>query len=304
MINEAEGNANANRVARNPLRELQDPTLGWLLSALMPHCDPPQRRFPFEKGVRPPWWPTGEEYWWSQGQGPAPPSYKKPHDLKKSWKIGVLISVIKHLSPGKLREIVTQSKSLWNKMTTKERDVWLNVIDQEEVSKHEKFLNTSNFEMAKTHMTRMRMPEKDQNTDFNLGFQDRNSKENNQPVCSNRDGLFASSKFHASEVTEPIGVSGFGVYGDRQEMISEVMPMYNRNINMNQACLAVGNQSMALQPKAQSHQEHMLLRRTEGNIVARSSMEDLMNTSSNNNNYQMFIQSNNGFKLDSNNSRF
>ncbi|KAL0715391.1 hypothetical protein Bca4012_064713 [Brassica carinata] len=181
-INE-ECNAIANRLARKSLRELQDPTLGWLLSALMPHCDPPQRRFPFDKGVRPPWWPTGEEYWWPRDQGPAPP-YKKPHDLKKSWKIGVLTSVIKHLSPGRVREIVTQSKSLRNKMTTKERDVWFNVIDQEEASKHEKMLNTSNFEM-----TRMRIPERDQNMYFNLGL---NSKEHNQPVCSNRDGLFAS----------------------------------------------------------------------------------------------------------------
>ncbi|KAG6522721.1 hypothetical protein ZIOFF_019872 [Zingiber officinale] len=38
------------------LQELQDTTLGSLLSALMPHCDPPQRRFPLEKGIAPPWW--------------------------------------------------------------------------------------------------------------------------------------------------------------------------------------------------------------------------------------------------------
>ncbi|KAI3725795.1 hypothetical protein L1987_65588 [Smallanthus sonchifolius] len=43
------------------LQELQDTTLGSLLSALMQHCDPPQRRFPLEKGVAPPWWPSGDE---------------------------------------------------------------------------------------------------------------------------------------------------------------------------------------------------------------------------------------------------
>ncbi|RID49415.1 hypothetical protein BRARA_H00216 [Brassica rapa] len=233
-----EGNNIANQLSQKLLRDLQDPTLGWLLSALMPHCDPPQRRFPFEKRVRPPWWPTGEEYWWPKDQGPAPP-YKKPHDLKKSWKIGVLTSVIKHLSPGTMREIVTQTKSLWNKMTTKEKDIWFNVIDQEEASKHENMLNTSNFEI-------------------NVGFQDMNSRENNQPICRNRNGHFASSKFH-------------------------VMPMHDRNINGNQSCLVEGNQSVNLQPEAQNHQEHWHFGRTEGNIFERSSVEDLMKLSSNNN---------------------
>ncbi|KAJ0736951.1 putative transcription factor EIL family [Helianthus annuus] len=32
------------------LQELQDTTLGSLLSVLMQHCDPPQRQFPLEKG--------------------------------------------------------------------------------------------------------------------------------------------------------------------------------------------------------------------------------------------------------------
>ncbi|KAJ9170333.1 hypothetical protein P3X46_018448 [Hevea brasiliensis] len=47
------------------------------------------RRFPLERGLAPPWWPTGSEAWWGE-QGPAqehgPPPYKKPHDLKKCWK--------------------------------------------------------------------------------------------------------------------------------------------------------------------------------------------------------------------------
>ncbi|XP_051141853.1 protein ETHYLENE INSENSITIVE 3-like [Andrographis paniculata] len=121
------------------LQELQDTTLGSLLSALMQHCDPPQRRFPLEKGVPPPWWPTGKEEWWHQlglqkehGQGPPP--YKKPHDLKKAWKVGVLTAVIKHMSPdiAKIRKLVRQSKCLQDKMTAKESATWLAIINQEE----------------------------------------------------------------------------------------------------------------------------------------------------------------------------
>ncbi|GFP97190.1 protein ethylene insensitive 3 [Phtheirospermum japonicum] len=121
------------------LQELQDTTLGSLLSALMQHCDPPQRRFPLEKGVPPPWWPTGKEEWWVQlglqrDQG-GPPPYKKPHDLKKAWKVGVLTAVIKHMSPdiAKIRKLVRQSKCLQDKMTAKESATWIAIINQEEV---------------------------------------------------------------------------------------------------------------------------------------------------------------------------
>ncbi|KAK7276586.1 hypothetical protein RIF29_17729 [Crotalaria pallida] len=119
------------------LQELQDTTLGSLLSALMQHCDPPQRRFPLEKGVPPPWWPTGNEEWWPQIGLPkdqCPPPYKKPHDLKKAWKVGVLTAVIKHMSPdiAKIRKLVRQSKCLQDKMTAKESATWLAIINQEE----------------------------------------------------------------------------------------------------------------------------------------------------------------------------
>ncbi|CAA7018400.1 unnamed protein product [Microthlaspi erraticum] len=120
------------------LQELQDTTLGSLLSALMQHCDPPQRRFPLEKGVSPPWWPNGKEEWWFQLGLPSeqgPPPYKKPHDLKKAWKVGVLTAVIKHMSPdiAKIRKLVRQSKCLQDKMTAKESATWLAIINQEEV---------------------------------------------------------------------------------------------------------------------------------------------------------------------------
>ena len=119
------------------LHELQDTTLGSLLSALMQHCEPPQRRFPLEKGIPPPWWPTGNEEWWPQLESPkdqAPPPYKKPHDLKKAWKVSVLTAVIKHISPdiSKIRKLVRQSKCLQDKMTAKESATWLAIINQEE----------------------------------------------------------------------------------------------------------------------------------------------------------------------------
>ncbi|XP_059665056.1 protein ETHYLENE INSENSITIVE 3-like [Cornus florida] len=132
-------NEGCNPVGPTPhtLQELQDTTLGSLLSALMQHCDPPQRRFPLEKGVPPPWWPTGNEEWWPElglqmNQGPPP--YKKPHDLKKAWKVGVLTAVIKHMSPdiAKIRKLVRQSKCLQDKMTAKESATWLAIINQEE----------------------------------------------------------------------------------------------------------------------------------------------------------------------------
>ncbi|KAJ8559688.1 hypothetical protein K7X08_003746 [Anisodus acutangulus] len=124
-------------LAPHTLQELQDTTLSSLLSALMQHCNPPQRRFPLEKGVSPPWWPTGQEEWWHQlglQKDQGPPPYKKPHDLKKAWKVGVLTAVIKHISPdiAKIRKLVRQSKCLQDKMTAKESATWLAIINQEE----------------------------------------------------------------------------------------------------------------------------------------------------------------------------
>uniref|UniRef100_A0A1S3XE70 ETHYLENE INSENSITIVE 3-like 5 protein n=1 Tax=Nicotiana tabacum TaxID=4097 RepID=A0A1S3XE70_TOBAC len=120
------------------LQDLQDTTLGSLLSALMQHCIPPQRRFPLDRGLPPPWWPTGKELWWGdQGfaQKFGPPPYKKPHDLKKAWKVSVLAAIIKHMSTNldKMRRLVKQSKSLQNKMTAKETATWSKVVNQEEV---------------------------------------------------------------------------------------------------------------------------------------------------------------------------
>ncbi|KAJ4845219.1 hypothetical protein Tsubulata_012393 [Turnera subulata] len=133
-MGEAENNGNGN--SQSVLQDLQDATLGSLLSSLMQHCDPPQRKYPLEKGIPPPWWPTGNEVWWVKlglPQGQSPP-YRKPHDLKKMWKVGVLTAVIKHMSPdiAKVRKHVRQSKCLQDKMTAKESAIWLGVLSREE----------------------------------------------------------------------------------------------------------------------------------------------------------------------------
>ena len=130
------GKSDGNRNSQFVLQDLQDATLGSLLSSLMQHCDPPQRKYPLEKGMPPPWWPSGDEEWWvklGMAKGQSPP-YKKPHDLKKMWKVGVLTAVINHMSPdiAKIKRHVRQSKCLQDKMTAKESAIWLAVLNQEE----------------------------------------------------------------------------------------------------------------------------------------------------------------------------
>ncbi|KAJ8769629.1 hypothetical protein K2173_005232 [Erythroxylum novogranatense] len=103
------------------LHDLQDTNLGSLLSALMQQC--------VRRGLAPPWWLTGGENWWGE-QGPSqergPPPYKKPHDLKKAWKVSVLAAVIKHMLPDsdRMRRLAKQSKCLQDKMTAKETATW------------------------------------------------------------------------------------------------------------------------------------------------------------------------------------
>lgn len=131
----------ANFSVSDALQELQDTTLGSLLSALMPYCDPPQRRFPLEKGVPPPWWPDMREAWWADmgtmPKDPSPPPYKKPHDLKKAWKVSVLIAVVKHLMPDieKIQRLIEKSKGLQDKITAKEVDI-LNAVLRHELKKY------------------------------------------------------------------------------------------------------------------------------------------------------------------------
>ncbi|KAL1208848.1 ETHYLENE INSENSITIVE 3-like 1 protein [Cardamine amara subsp. amara] len=331
------------------LQELQDTTLGSLLSALMQHCDPPQRRFPLEKGVSPPWWPNGKEDWWPQlglANEQGPPPYKKPHDLKKAWKVGVLTAVIKHMSPdiAKIRKLVRQSKCLQDKMTAKESATWLAIINQEEVVARELYpelcppvssssslgsgsllINDSSeydvecfekeqlkfdveerkpeivmlnpptsFGIGKMQhflvkeevvatagnleFTRKRKPNNDMNvmimdrpagytcengqcphSKMNLGFQDRSSRDNHQMVCPYRDNRLAygASKFHMGEIkSQPIDLTGFGVPESGQKTITELMSMYDRNVQSNQAPPLMANQSiMAIDTKAVQNQQ-------------------------------------------------
>nr|XP_010923033.2 uncharacterized protein LOC105046219 [Elaeis guineensis] len=127
---------NASVSSPQQLMGFQDSTLGSMLSALMQQCQPPQRRFPLDRRVPPPWWPTMEEGWWqdlglSADQGPLP--YRKPHDLKKAWKAGVLIAVIRNISPNfdQVQKTVQRSRCLRGKMSAKERTIWYSVLHQE-----------------------------------------------------------------------------------------------------------------------------------------------------------------------------
>ncbi|XP_062118065.1 putative ETHYLENE INSENSITIVE 3-like 4 protein [Humulus lupulus] len=119
------------------LGNMDDTTLGSILSALMQHCVSPQRRFPIERGLAPPWWPTGKELWWGQ-QGVVPeqnpPPYRKPHDLKKLCKVIVLAAILKHMAPNfnRVRRLVNQSKCLQGKMTAQDSAIWSKVVNQEE----------------------------------------------------------------------------------------------------------------------------------------------------------------------------
>ncbi|KAG1367988.1 ETHYLENE INSENSITIVE 3-like 3 protein [Cocos nucifera] len=163
---------------QHSLMDLQDATLGSLLSSLIQHCNPPQRKYPLEKGVPPPWWPSGNEDWWvdlglPKGQAP---SYKKPHDLKKVWKVGILTGVIKHMSPniGKIKNRVRKSKCLQDKMSAKESSIWLGVLNREEMIVHQ--LSSDNGMSDVTHHSGCGEGREDSNSSSNEydvdGFED------------------------------------------------------------------------------------------------------------------------------------
>ncbi|XP_045822405.1 ETHYLENE INSENSITIVE 3-like 2 protein [Trifolium pratense] len=133
------GMLNGKKITPYSLYEIADTKLSSILSSLIQQCQPPQRYYPLEKGIPPPWWPTGKESWWSEigvgkDQVPDAPPYKKPHDLKKIWKVCVLIAVIKHLSPNlkKIKDTVRRSRTLQDKLTANETSIWAAVIDNEE----------------------------------------------------------------------------------------------------------------------------------------------------------------------------
>ncbi|CAN0862038.1 Putative ETHYLENE INSENSITIVE 3-like 4 protein [Linum grandiflorum] len=194
--------------APNRLHELQDTTLGSLISALMQHCVPPQRRFPLERGLPPPWWPTGNEIWW-EGQGSAttehgPPPYRKPHDLKKAWKLSLLTAVMKHMAPDfhRMRRLVRHSKSLQDKMTAKESAIWSTVVSQEEALLGDRMTNSLRIsELASSSAEKRKKSSSDREAEdadlryscrnktcpqskLGLGFIDKNARSDHQSDCA------------------------------------------------------------------------------------------------------------------------
>lgn len=218
------------------LQDLQDTTLGSLMSALMQHCLPPQRKFPLEKGLAPPWWPTGRELWWGdQGlaQQHGPPPYKKPHGLKKAWKISVLAAIVKHMSPDldRMRRLVKQSKSLQNKMSAKDTTTWSKIVNREEdliklAQKALKIIDQGDQEQEKeeeetsflTHDKRKCAFEREIATEIvlyacqnlqcpqsglGLGFPDKTSRTEHEQICPHRDrNLDFGENYVPSLITE------------------------------------------------------------------------------------------------------
>jgi ethylene-insensitive protein 3 len=95
-----------------------------------------------ENAVPPPWWPKGDEEWWTQldfKNDLGPPPYKKTHYLKKVWKVAVLVSIIKHISNiPKIRNIVHQNKNLQDKLSAKDAAILSAILNHEEFLEKEK----------------------------------------------------------------------------------------------------------------------------------------------------------------------
>jgi ethylene-insensitive protein 3 len=102
-----------------------------------------------------------------------------------------------------------------------------------------------------------------------------------------------------NSVVQPIDLTGIGVPEDGQKMISELMSMYDRNVQGSQASMVMET----LQPPTvqNHHQEHLQF---QGNMVEGSFFEDLNipnrgNNNVNNSNQTFFQGSNsNGFKFE------
>ncbi|KAE8665100.1 ETHYLENE INSENSITIVE 3-like 3 protein [Hibiscus syriacus] len=197
------------------LKDLQDATLGSLLSSLMQHCDPPQRKYPLEKRIPPPWWPTGNEDWWvtlGLQQGQSPP-YKKPHDLKKMWKVGVLTAVIKHMSPdtAKIRRHIRKSKCLQDKMTAKESAIWLGVLSQEEALIRQPI--SDNGTSGITEMPRVGHGDKNQpalssdsdyDVDDGVGSVSSKDEQRNQPIVAEPVAYISNDDSHPLQHNERV----------------------------------------------------------------------------------------------------
>ncbi|KAE8721615.1 ETHYLENE INSENSITIVE 3-like 3 protein [Hibiscus syriacus] len=212
----SESDNGRNGKQRSGLKDLQDATLGSLLSSLMQHCDPPQRKYPLEKRIPPPWWPTGKEDWWVKlglQRGQSSP-YNKPHDLKKMWKVGVLTAVIKHMSPdtAKIRRHVRQSKCLQDKMTAKESALWLGVLNREEALIRQPSSDNGTSDI--TEMPRGRRGDKkqpaissdsDYDVDDGIGSVSSKDEQRNQPIVVGPVACISNDDSHPVQNNERKG---------------------------------------------------------------------------------------------------
>lgn len=99
-------------------------TLSSLLCTLISYCRPTRKPYKLGSEAQPHWWPTMKASWWTELGFPrdkGEPPYACPHDLKKRWKLAVLASAIKHLSPESVCSIVRLSDKLQNMMTVHEK---------------------------------------------------------------------------------------------------------------------------------------------------------------------------------------
>ncbi|KAF3599241.1 hypothetical protein F2Q69_00037745 [Brassica cretica] len=151
-------------------------------------------------------------------------------------------------------------------------------------------------------------------SEISRGFLDRNSRDNHQLGCPHRDScvLYGAgpSRFHVNEVKpvvgfsqprpvnsvdQPIDLTGIGVPEDGQKMISELMSMYDRNVQSNQTPMVMENQNVSLlQPMVQNQFQGNMV---EGGFFQQFNIPNRANN--NNSSNQMFFQgNNNGFNDD------
>ncbi|XP_021803296.1 putative ETHYLENE INSENSITIVE 3-like 4 protein, partial [Prunus avium] len=169
-----------------------------LLTFQQQHYVPARRRFPLEKGLAPPWWPTGEELWWGD-EGVSidhgDPPYRKPHDLKKAWKVSALAAMIKHMAPNsdRMRRLVRQSKCLQDKMTA----MWSKVVNQEEAL----------LQLIETCLKISDSNEKEDQKESPSGLSQIKGKNNGEWMCS----LLSSEKRTSSIFDEEACQTGQGL---------------------------------------------------------------------------------------------
>ncbi|KAG4142096.1 hypothetical protein ERO13_D06G112800v2 [Gossypium hirsutum] len=313
---EADNGRNGN--LQSSLKDLQDATLGSLLSSLMQHCDPPQRKYPLEKRIPPPWWPTGNEDWWVKlglQQGQSPP-YKKPHDLKKMWKVGVLTSVIKHMSPdtAKIRRHVRQSKCLQDKMTAKESAIWLGVLACEEALIRQP--SSDNGTSGVTELPRLGCSDKKQpavstDSDYDVdgvddGVVSVSSKDErrNQPTDAEPVAYITNYDFHPVQINERVAKqprrkrphlrSSHGhqqplqIHGDQQSVPShgDQQPMSNHITNYDSHPVQI-NERVAKQPRrkrprlrsSHGHQQPLPIHGDQQSVLSHGDQQPMSNHS-------------------------